>query len=197
MGSAKPTPKWVENLAYLTPTFEEHEINGTPARFYPVSVGLAFKLRRTAEPIAKALTVLFQDKNQDFGTKTTTDKETQQIVIEPLSPTMAEFRAKQSQQAWSDLLGAFTDEENMSVISEIIQDSLREDFPDPIPAKEFFARVPMTVMPEMLMGILKANKGVFGPLGKTLENTLSRAKESVAAKIDEAAGKAQSASTPG
>jgi hypothetical protein len=164
---------WAAKLSCFTPNYIEHEVGGETLHFYPVSVGMAFKLRTIGRPLARSLAVLFGNKDQDHGTRdaevTDAEGSSRQIIIEPISDGLAKIRFEQRAEAIDGIIGALTDEKNATVVAEILMDSLADTFPKNDrkswpPPEEFIARMPLTVLGEMLFGLMKANKDVLGPL---------------------------------
>jgi hypothetical protein len=182
--------KWQEKLSCFSPNFVVHEVAGDPLHFYPVSVGMAFKLRVVGKPLAKSLAVLFGNKEQDHGTRDVTvhneyGSEDRQIIIEPITEGLAKIRHSQRTESIEKLVESLTDDGNAAIVGEIIMDSLRDVFPkgDPHrpPASEFINQMPLPVLGAMIMGLVQANKEVFGPLTEQVAAAASAAMSRIGA----------------
>lgn len=202
MSQTPASEGWAGKLSCFSPNYVAHDVSGEELRFYPISVGLAFKLRTIGKPLARSLAVLFGNKDQDHGTKdtevTNTDgSKDRQVSIEPITEGLAKIRFEQRVEAIDGIITALTDEQNAAVVGEIIMDSLadvfkkseRKEWP---PVMEFINTMPLPVLGGMLMGVIKANQEVFGPLaGKVTE-----AAESAVARIAEARVEEPAEETP-
>lgn len=186
------TASWKSKFTFLTPNCVSHTIGEKEYKFYPISVGLAFKLRSVAKPLTKALTTLLGDTKEDTGSiqrvvanaQGTSDQE---IVIEPISADLARLRHEQRQKAVEELVEALTAEANLEIVGDILVDSLREDFPpgdksNPT-GKQFMAEITLPNVPDLLIGVAKANKGVFGPLVSKVGAMMSGLKAQVEARV--------------
>jgi len=183
---------WQEKLSCFSPNFVEHEVGNQTLHFYPISVGMAFKLRVIGRPLAKSLSVLFGNKDQDHGTKDVTvhneyGSEDRQIIIEPITEGLAKIRHAQRTESVEKLVEALTDDKNAAVVGEILMDSLREVFtknqPDRPPPSEFMRMMPLPVLGNMIMGLVKANKEVFGPLTDQVAAAASAAVNKIGAGV--------------
>lgn len=197
---------WKERLSFVSPPGVDSPVQGTTQKFYPISVSMAFKLRVAAKDIAKALSNLFADRRGDSETvetsnptdKKTTDGKTvlfeRTIISRASTPGTAEFRDRQREKAIHDLISTVTEPENAKVVAMVIIDSMRDVFPDPKeapPPEEFLAQPgTLAALPEMLIGVAKANKGVLDPLTKALGVTDlgARAKKAMEKTFSQANG---------
>lgn len=186
------TTNWKDKLTFLTPNYIERTIGDQTFRFYPVSVVTAFKLRRIAKPLSKALSNLFTSKDRDFGTVHRKLKEgDEETIVEALTPAMAKTRVEQKGEAMQELVEALTSDENIEVLGELIISSLRETFPpgdkaNP-PAREFVSTLPLPRLVDLLWGVALANKDVLGPLTDRLHGLFSQIGEKVKARVEERA----------
>ena len=180
---------WQDKLSCFSPNYIEHTVVGQKLHFYPVSVGMAFKLRTIGRPLAKSLTVLFSSNDNDHGTKDIQVQNDQggqdrQIIIEPITDGLARIRHDQKIEAVDSLIEALTSDENAKVMADIFMDSLREEFPpekpnERPPGLEFMAKMPIAVLGGMSIGVMQANKDVFGPLTEKVAQAASAAVEKV------------------
>jgi len=180
----RTTNPWESQILAFSPSFIVHQINDKPLRFWPISVGLAFELRAIAEPLAKAVTVLFSKNDQDVTTQhvSVPDKDTnkvnQQATIQGIDPSLARLRSEQQDTAIQKLISAITSPESSTVIGKIIQESLHDIF-DPSersnwpPASEFLSQLPLPLLSSMLIGVALANQGVLGPLTEKIRGTVA------------------------
>lgn len=175
-------PSWKDNASFLAPRGITHKVQGEDVVFYAMPIRTAFKVRSFAEPLAEALAALFVDRDQDFGTSTkrVEDKEgvIQETVITPASLDVLKFRSEQTRGAYLRLIEAIT--HNEALMAEICMSSMRDLFPpgEPLPpANEFLGQVSLPALTDMAVGIVKANKGVLGPLAERLEEAILKARE--------------------
>lgn len=172
-----------EKLPFLISKPSPHRVgDGEDAKtlnFYAVSVGTMFALKEPAKLIGKALAVLFSSDSKDVGSmqrnwasEVAPGVMESEIMIEAIKPELASLRLNSKRDAVMDIISALADDNNLKNIGELILDSLRDDFPrgsDHRPPPITFAKeLPMPVLMQMLMGVAKANKGVFGPLGEKI-----------------------------
>lgn len=194
--------EWKKILSFQTPKYETSKVMGTDQNFYPVSVGMLFKLKRVGASLVDALALFFANTNNDLKTRENiiTDKDgniQRETTIEQLSFEMAQYRDNQKQIAWKKAFEAIFDEGNKAVIGELIMDCLREVFPrDPLsgvfregspqPA-EFMNEMPAVMLVDFILGVAKANRDVLGPLGQTVKSHLDlaekRLKENLAPEV--------------
>jgi hypothetical protein len=195
-----------------------HEVQGTPLNFYPSSIGCVFKLKGFFKPVIEAVSVLFESTNNDrtvIQTETTPDKPVfisgnkpgeqiplmdSETIKQAVSPDIAAFRIKTRKEAINQITSAI-DESNLSAVGELIMDSLKELFPrnnpDNPPGIEFAEALEAPAMVEMLVGVFKANKGVFGPLGGRLSAAFDRVTQAVETKAKDLKTSNPEDSTPG
>lgn len=174
--------KWKESAGFLSQEPIEHTVNGNKVKFYPVSVGYAFKLKTLAKPIAAGLTVLFANEKNDTGTIERTVDDGREIIMEALRPEMADARIRQRQAAVEGIVDALMDESNRNTLGSLIIDSIyrgiwgsRDACP---PAQEFMGDegIPLPDLTDLLIGVALANKGIFGPLmGAEVQSRLGSA----------------------
>ena len=58
---------WRDKITFLTPSYEESEVNGKMLQFYPVSYRKLMGLRRIGQPLALAISSLFSNTQNDTG----------------------------------------------------------------------------------------------------------------------------------
>lgn len=194
---------WKEDFNFGECPSVSHDVNGEPQDFHPISVGLLFKLKKLAGPVANAFTVLMSKSPTD-----TSHSQTQgqpfvldgQVVREgegedsqvlrsetvfetfAVSPDLAEFRSRERREAIEVLMNALTDTKNQELFARIIMNSLKIRN---VPASEFLDQVPSTALPDMLIGVAKANKGVLGPLAPKLGKAASLAQLKLTSVMEE------------
>jgi len=183
---------WKDKLSFLSPTCITHEINGSNVNFYPISLGLAFRLRTVAKPLVLAIQTLFAtDKNDTGSTQKTTkrgeDSYDSETILAPITPELAALRSKQTADAVASLVDSILGDENLKIVGEILMDSMRDHFPpgnrDNPPPSEFIKEIEPSTAVQMLMGVLKANKGVFGPLERAMSGWTEKIKQKVESRL--------------
>lgn len=196
---------WKDRCAFLTPNFITHEVAGKNYDFYPISVDMAFKLRQMASPIAKAFTSLFSGQGNDHSTidrtihnqQGTADRE---VIIEATPIAILEFRASQRSDAIENLIKACTEQSNIELVGEIIMNCMRTEFPpsdvNNPPAKEFVGGTPLPAIGQLVMGVLKANKDVLGPLVAMAQGLLQQALAKAQERVNAINASTTSETTP-
>lgn len=169
--------------AFLTPKGTTHKVNECDLVFYPVSISTAFNLKRIAKPLASAFAVLFSDNSGDRGHTSMTSKgddgeDIEQITVNPMSVELANLRAAQKEKAILDFIEAFTEKASTDVIIRVIMDSLRDEFQrkqEQADVDEFKENLDTDTTMQLLHGVAKANKGVFGPFVGKVEALIQTA----------------------
>mgnify|MGYP000935049053 CR=1 FL=1 len=187
--------------SFLTPTHIEHEVGGKILRFRAVSIKTAFSVRQIAVPLAKALTTLFASNSNDFGSIERVipdgEKFMREVQVQAVSPEMAKLRDTMSGSAVESLVTSLTSDGSLNAIAEVILDSLQdEESFGPSTVEEFLSEVPLPLLPSMLVGVAKANKGVFGPLADQVEEVLGKVREKIVAKVSPPPAPASAESSP-
>lgn len=167
---------WRERKAFIGGTnYTEHTVAGETLKFFPVSVGTTFELRRLAKPLAKALSALFAPAKQDIGIiervfEASGEEPGGKITEnEPIHPELAKVRSKEREDGVASLVDALLDPKNGDVIGKVIMDCLREEFPrgrDAPHPNEFMRELELPTLVELLKGCFKSNKEVLGPLAQ-------------------------------
>lgn len=191
--------KWEEKFAFAPPKPTSHKVGGNNFNFYPVSVQCLLALKDVAKPVSQALAVLFKNKDNDNGTvhrkiaseiKGEFDEE---MISDAIKPDVLKVRMESEHQAIGNIFDTLGKAETLDVVGRLLIDSLRDIFPpdanDNPPPREFMQS--KTVMQsnhlyDFLVGVAKANKGMFGPLGERVGlaiETVSNALDQKMAKI--------------
>lgn len=182
--------KWENAVSYGSKTFITHIVAGEEVKFWPVSVKLLLQLKDFVGPLSQSISILTADNRTDTAHKfreagdPVFDHEGKVMfhkdgrpvrdseqINEAVDPKLAQMREQQRTKAIKDLMDAVFDESNLHTVSAIIIDSVkRGDYFDEVPTAAKFAE---KLTPELLMqfviGVGKANKGVFGPLAGRFE----------------------------
>lgn len=166
------------NKAFLTPKIVDHEVNEELLEFFPVSLGVVFQLKDVLRPLAFGLASIMSDTGSDRGYTTTKDSDGfEQSVVNPITVDLARYRAEEKQRAILDFMEAFSDKKSRYALGRLIMDSLRNEFPRKFEhrdVEEFMDAVDADTMSQLLVGVARANKGVFGPFGDMLTKLVSK-----------------------
>jgi hypothetical protein len=191
---------WKSKLAcFEKPKGCLHEVDGEMIEFLPVSTGSLLGLRGVIEPIAQTLSVLFDSRQADQGSVQRTiapdsngENGGEEIIIEATSDKTLEMRLSVKQKSIANMMAVLTNPTNTEALGELILDSLRKHFGSEKgqlgiapPAKEFMTQIPATTLVAMAMGVAKANKGVFGPLGLQMGGITDQIRETILAKVSD------------
>lgn len=182
------------SLSFLSGKCVDQEVNGQQMRFYPVSLRLAFRMRSFLAPIAKALTVLLPNEQDDTrltgyenrSVKQADGTEMQTTEVGAIRPEILQQINSRRERAIEDLVMAVTSEENANLIAELIMDSLRDDFPrkpSPSQIQEFREEMDIDSLLQALAGFGKANKKIFDPFLDKVAPSVRRAAEDVVADV--------------
>lgn len=167
-----------ESLSYLTPKGVEHEINGVKKTFYPMSLGMASKLKPLTKPIGNALAILFGDKRSDRGytirklTNIGDQSAGEENVFTAISTDLAQKRTEEREKAILLILEALGNAEGMNILASIIADSMRDDFKRPVEEAQvqmLSQHLTIPMLAKHLAGVGKANAELFGPLAERVK----------------------------
>ncbi len=190
------TKTWRDKCSFMAPSCVTHKVECVDYKFFAINTELLFKLKEGAGDVFKALAVLFDDNRNDTGSiqRSTSSEEADgkahanEIIAEPISEAVARMRYEQKQKAITDLLNTFGDS-NKVLFGEIIMASLLETFPpdadDNPPPLEFIQTLPLNALPGLVMGVVKANKGVLGPLAEQIVPMFDAIQNQMKAKVTE------------
>ena len=186
---------WKDIISFLTPVEVTHEVNGEMLTFRPVSMGTLFEVKTIGAPLVKALKVLFDKHDRDFGSVyrsmtnesgKTADTEN---IIEPISVEMAKLRSTQQEESIENLIEALLSDNAKKLIGKIIIESIKtsEKFEgvEMPPPGEFMNSIPTTSIVDFLTGVAKANKGVLGPLEDSLTDLWATVQTKIKTAVNE------------
>lgn len=171
-----------------------HTVGEREYEFYPISVGLMLKLRTLLGPIGKAIGVLtsggptdtgsiyrefgdpikdeqgqvYRIKRKDGSEVLVRDSEN---IAEAISPELAMARSAERASAIESILNALFSDAAQESLAQMILDSLKERDTS---VSQFLKNCPAPMYIEFVLGMCKANKGVFGPLVDRLGPIWSR-----------------------
>ncbi len=179
---------WQKRFTFRDKRSIKHSVNGQEFRFYPNRMALLTQARDLAEPIAKAINLLFVDQTRDSksNVKRTHEGEffLEDITTEGLSIDMAKHRIDERNQAISTIMNTLADERSLLLLGKLFMDSLRDDFPykksrHASEVEEFlygeedgdddaYEGLDTPVLIELFKGWMKANVLTFGEAGESL-----------------------------
>jgi len=173
---------WKDSFSFIAPEGVDHPVQGKVFTFYPISVKTAWSIRSTAQSLMQALSTLLTKRDGDRAESQKTQKkqglETQDIHIDAIDKELAELRTKEREKAVGDAIRSLLDPDNSLVIGMLLVDSLRDVFSGQQLSKDeikrFVDEMPLPAMSDMLVGLAKGNKSVFGPLAGKAEGLLKR-----------------------
>lgn len=178
---------------FLSPARVPHTITvneqSVEMHFRPISVGMFVAIRNIATPLAKFIASVFEDRKGDVGFAQRNIKNDQgtddvEVVTQPLMPALAAERHRQRQEAVEALVAAVTDSNNLGVLQQIVIDSAGDSLPENCRSiKGFEKHVPAPAFLQMLVGVAKANKDVFGPLAGRMATTAALVEDAIRAKV--------------
>ena len=147
-----------------------HEIEGHGlCDFYPISVWRLGKIKKVASELAKSIATLTTDMEGEAGSHTVSNANgTNEFVRMPKSEQLSALHAREKHKAIDSLTTVFLEEKNMEEIACLVMESMRgefEGFKD-ADARDFVKKVPMPTFVAMIIGMMKANRGIFGPFAK-------------------------------
>lgn len=187
-----------ERLRLLCPHTETADIEGQTFTFYTCSFGVVARLAPVIARLMSKFAVLMGNGQQDQGYVSEDYVDENGMVIsktttEAITAELAETRARQREEAVQVAVETVLADHNRLAVARMISDSLRDDFPrgkDKPKDDELRAWMDDLDLPvffQFLMGMLKANKRVFGDLGKGLGPALQK-------QVDDALKRAGAAS---
>lgn len=184
---------------------------GVEWKFWPLSVSGMYAFKSLYGPLGSAIVALTESRSSDtasvfrevgdavrdetgkpimFGNKPLRDTESS---VEAISPELAKVRLSQREKAVADVVSAIMDDTNKEAFARIVIDCTRlsEQLPEMKegmkcpPAKSLFDQIGLDAIPDLVKGIAKANKGVFGPLTETLGPLLAQVRGEVDKRLSE------------
>lgn len=159
---------------FTSPEPIEHEVSGQIVKFWPISVGLVFRLRGLAKPLARSVAALFTNADNDTSVEEISQGTHRKISKSAISSELAKLRFEQRQVAVEQLTEGLLNDASAKVLAEVCIDSMREAFiKKETPVEKFLAEIPAPAFMEMLSGVAKANKKLFDPLKKAVEGMAS------------------------
>ena len=182
---------WKKRFTFRDKRSIEHEVSGEKFRFYPNRMALLTEARDLAEPVAKAISVLFADESRDSGSGVKRHREgegdssfyMEDIQTEPITKEMAEYRQGERDRAIESIFGTLADARSRLLLGKLFMDSLRDEFPyredrSTADVEEFlygseseddeYDGLDMPVLIELFRGWMKANAQTFGDVGEKL-----------------------------
>ncbi len=174
---------WREKLPFLTASDGvEHSVMGSKFTFYPISSGKIFKLKKLAGPIGKLLDTLQKNTNSTSSKisrmgETETEGAVETIETNAIDPKLEEQMALRRQFAIAELIEALTDDKNIGAVGDLILDSIKDTYPrgdagNPT-GSEFIETLPLPALADIVIGVVEANKEVFGPLGGKIKDAIN------------------------
>lgn len=185
---------WKDKLAFLGKArFVTHEVEGDTYNFYRVSAGALFALREAAKVIGGAFAVLMDSTARDSGSTVTSFVAGESVpagqttACQAATPEVIKLRLDSKSKAVRDIIDAITDQKNVNVFAQLVIDSLAETFPrdakdNPTP-DQFMKEVDPSALVGMVIGVAKANKGMFGPLGEMLGGLTKTLQDAISVKL--------------
>lgn len=177
-------------LTFLEPKAIEHKVGDQKLKFYPMSIGTAFKLKSVGKSLSLLLSVLFTSDKNDAGTKirlfgNDAGGQDSEQIGEPIMPELAALRLKQKADSINSFFDTLTSDETQGIFALIVMDSLRDQFPKEgrPSAAAFMEGVYLPMLPDLLMGVAKANQGVFGPLADEFGAAMGKARTAMREKL--------------
>jgi len=178
---------WQKRFTFRDKRSIKHQVNGQEFRFYPNRMALLTEARDLAEPIAKAVNILFADHSRDTSSKVRRQHEgdyfLEDVETQGLDIEMAKHRIAERDGAIQTIMGTLADPRALMLLGKLFMDSLRDDFPyakdrDPRDVDAFlygddddeseYQGLDAPVLVELFQGWMKANATTFGASGESL-----------------------------
>jgi len=199
--------EWKEQSFYTNPETIKQEVRGQEQIFAAVSLKQIVKLKSFAVPLAKVIAALWSDDSKDRGhidrrfvaknappiittQGASVPSSDTEVIDEPIKEGLAKVRHEQKMAAVNEFLDKFTDDKAISMLGEVVMDSMVELFDREKrntwpPVDEFLGRTPFPAFMDMLIGVAKANKGKLGPLAEKAGVNSTALAAAVRAKVEE------------
>lgn len=158
--------------------------------FAPISLDKLYVMKDLLSSAARIASVFMRGPGDDLKhTKREVSDEgltSSENIWEPPTTDTVKFRAQEREQAIESLIESFLEPRRMTAICDVILSCLREEeeFKGLDPA-EFAKECPITVIPELLRGVIEANRRVSGPLGRKIEEALERLRKQAGGRLDQ------------
>lgn len=185
----------MKKLAFMEVAPTIHKVGGSEFKFYPISTGTYPLIKDAIKPIARVVATLMTDTSGDnqkthraIVSAEDPEKQDTETIIDGIRPDLAALRHTQKMAAMDEFVDTITKRENLLLLAQIVIDSLREDFPpgnadNPKP-DEFLRELPLVSVPELAVGVFKANKGLFGPLVERVEALAAHATKTIVERAE-------------
>jgi hypothetical protein len=182
-------PRIFQRESLFRPKYVEHEVAGEALRFYPLSLSMLWKMKTAVEPMVQAFRALSSGKNDvektiDQGVDDQTGERRFLSHFGAVKPDLAAMREEKIEASLRKAVDAFFEPKMRDFVGELIADSLREEFTrkeardqqvvrtfvdgnDETPGLDF------VTLGQMVVGLAKANEGVFGPFAKQVREAMS------------------------
>lgn len=183
-----PTPKKFA-FTYKATT---SKVNGEEYEFYELSYRALEEARALAVPLAKAVTALFSEPERQSGStneklSNRAGESIERFIANPTSPELAETVANQKSAAVGTIVETLLNGQHKAALATILLDSLTKpsarpkDGFDSEQLEEFMSGVTVPVLIQLVIGAVKANMEVFGPVGKQIAAGVGKALASMTA----------------
>lgn len=184
---------WKDAFTFLEPDGVIHTVGGEEIEFFPISLGTLFEIKEIAKPLSKALAILFNDKERDYGSINRNfhtpdgEKLDNELIIEPMSVDMAKLRQSQREDSIESLMESLLDTNAQKVVGKLIMESMKNRWADveKPSSLEFMKVIPAPTIVDFLTGVAKANKGVLGPLAETLTGLWTKVRTKIESAVSE------------
>ena len=176
----------LDKFRLLCPATVEETIGENSFTFYQCSPRMLATTAHLVAHLAGGVSVLFSDKNGDTGTTIQdyrdpeTGEEGQTTMINAIDPQLANDRAERRSQAIKSLVTGLLQDDHRKALLGMIANSLRDDFPRKDKSAiaegiDMLDEMDLGHFLQFFMGMMKANAGVFGELGKTVVDRMQKA----------------------
>lgn len=157
-----------------------HKVQDQSLDFYPVSWADLFEIKEVIKSIGSLVSVFTQDTRSDTGTASRSIDGMDEVIVEAAEEGVIRLRTEQRQKAVDSLMTVLTSRDTLKSFAKVISKSLKAD----IPPEEIMDKIPAPAMVDMIIGVMKANKGVLGPLTGALEGRLGAIEAKLSAQMD-------------
>lgn len=148
---------------------------GDAVVFYPLSVGMLFRVKNTCKELAPFLAMCFTDTSKDNDRETISGVKQEgdgvypvtDVIEKAVAPSIVSQRHQQKEKGIESLLETIFAPDTRDLLADMIIASASDQFTEDS-KKELLDECPVPVFIELLAGVFESSAGAFASLGEFL-----------------------------
>lgn len=163
---------WTDTVSFLGgANFTKATVNEKEIKFYPISVSTLFRLKALGKPLAKALALIMGDKTVETSliNRHIEDEDGNSVMEEHIKAIESDLLREKfglREDTITSVIEAFLNEESRDLVGMVIMESIKDEFGEEKapPAKEFMAKLDLSTLVQLVVGVIGANSGALEPV---------------------------------